>query len=232
MKKTIFKTTIAIFMAVGMVTLNSCEKETSIPPATSKSEVDENFGKFTKEITVYDETGENSAVLKLGSNDQSILDLWTAENFLLLSKVIEPTINDSIENTDEMSSDETFDVNSTRDIRVNIMMIARNFKDDVKSMALKLIMPDGDDLRLDWQYPVLYSTPGYHTYVLLRGDNVWKRGFFIIYLQNSPNATWIPQQADWEKLRDNKDVRYDIPYAARVHLKQKKDGEIIVDFWK
>lgn len=40
MKKTIFKTGIAILMAVGMVTLNSCKKETTTPPTTSKSEVD------------------------------------------------------------------------------------------------------------------------------------------------------------------------------------------------
>ena len=42
------------------------------------------FGKYSKEIVVTDAKGENSAVLLVGSNDKSYLDLWTEKNFELI----------------------------------------------------------------------------------------------------------------------------------------------------
>lgn len=231
MKKTIFKTGIAILMAVGMVTLNSCEKETTTPPTTSKSEVDQNFGKFTKEVTVYDETGKNSAVLKLGSNDQSILDLWTAENFTLIPITDAPADNEEIpeDNSDVSTDDEDGNISAS----VSVMILSRDLKDDVKAISLKPTVPDSGDLRLDWFYLTYYSIPGWDKFYSLIGRNFWRRAYADLYFTTYQSDSWRALFVD-RQIKNGENINSPISdvYAMKVITRQKKENEILVSFWK
>ena len=74
---------IQVLTAISVVgLLASCEKKDV--DIVTPSLYSDNFGKHTKELTIYDEAKENSAVLLVGSDDKSILDMWQSENFRLI----------------------------------------------------------------------------------------------------------------------------------------------------
>ena len=71
--------TIAILALAGfMAACNKDEGDIEMLPYS------DSFGKHLKTLTIYDDTGENSAELLVGADHQDILDLWQADNFRLV----------------------------------------------------------------------------------------------------------------------------------------------------
>ena len=105
---------------------------------------------FSKTIEVFDDCGLNSIVLKLTSDDQSVVDMYSAENFQL---IINPAPYDEPETDADVEDEEDADdIYSDDDaISVSISVMEKNFVEDVQDYELERTQPEGfKNLRAKW----------------------------------------------------------------------------------
>lgn len=123
----------------------SCTKEDAQSNVANQEE-------FSKLIEVFDDCGNNSIVLKVSSDDKSIVDMYSADNFQLLINPFEDeaeTPEDDAELDDENDEIDNFSKNDA--IKVCIGVIETRFVEEVESYSLEKFQPEEyNDLRASW----------------------------------------------------------------------------------
>jgi hypothetical protein len=232
----------AMFMVVG------CDEKEAVE---IKPDVYKNFGKFTKEITVYDESKENSAVILIGSDDESIVKMWETENFTLVpikeGEEVEEVVNrffakNAVEeksNTVESNVVESDEITA----KISIRFLSKNFTNDVSNFFLSTNDPYDEDLRAGWILETIHSDEyghvGQNIYnrvtCTVYGQNFWHRGYYKVeFLETWGNSffQWLtsPDNA-WVEIEDNDDPIpfYRNPcYTMVAHRKYKGTPNSVV----
>ncbi len=186
--------------------LASCEKKDA--DIITPLQYSDGFGKYTKELTIYDETRENSAVLLVGSNDKSILDMWQSENFqLIVSKnavdadanakaffaKYAPALSQKSATADEEpESDEVVAHITTR-------FISQNLQPDVVSVQLASLPPYDVDMR-GWKYETHYAQADASQKLtcIFRGGNFWHRGYCALDYKAYAGNPWSTIIGKWQ----------------------------------
>lgn len=215
-KSLVFNTLFVSVVAFATLFFNSCSKEESDQP--QQVNIDEEFGKYTKEVTVYDENKENSAVLLVGSDDESILNMWTSENFTLLPIKEGESIEDALglefseEAGDEL--DESLSkLDDSEDVaaKISTRFLSKNLQNGVTGVLLLSTDPYDDDMR-GWKYDTHYSeyygqpnsqNQGIVTYNVW-GYNFWHRGYYGMFmLVTSSSTNWSTIISEWKQIKKN-----------------------------
>ncbi|MBR2195169.1 MAG: hypothetical protein IKP62_07755 [Salinivirgaceae bacterium] len=147
--KSYVKTGLFAVAAIASATIYySCSKEDAQQPQTSE---------FSKTIEVFDDCGLNSVVLKLTSDDQSVVDMYSADNFQL---IINPVPYDEPETDAEVDDEEDDDEIYSDDdaVSVSIGVIEERFVEDVQGYELERYQPEGfKNMRAKWSSECFHS---------------------------------------------------------------------------
>lgn len=232
-QKCLYKSMFAIAaMATAVI---SCSKEDAQQPINN---IDAEFGKFTKELTIFDEEKNNSAVLLVGSDDESVLNMWTADNFTLIPIREGQTLADVFEsNAPEESLDEEDEVEDGDEdenvaASISTRFISKNLQDGVKNVALQITDPYDESMR-GWKY-------GTHECIYAGGNNIGEenrgwikctvyghnpihRGFYgISFLNYSYSTKWFDLVSEWKRIKNkDSDSKTAICYKMKATRKYK-----------
>ncbi|SNR15224.1 hypothetical protein [Tenacibaculum jejuense] len=222
MKKIKTLKTAFLFLVIATIPfLNSCSDESEM----SEIEAQESsfLGKFTKEITIYDTAKANSVTLEVGSNDASVLDLWSEESFELniLSKseeVIE--LNPGDENN---ASDD--DTNDDVGAEISYRIIRKNIVDTNKRLILTENPPYSDDVR-GWKYSTYYSEAidGNTVTVNIFGHNFWKRGYYSVSYKKTSSSGWSTIAGEWTRIKRNETKSFTRTPCYHMKARRKYKG--------
>lgn len=235
-QKCFYKSMFAIAaMATAVI---SCSKEDAQQPINN---IDAEFGKFTKELTIFDEEKNNSAVLLVGSDDESVLNMWTADNFTLipikegqsLADVFESNAPETIdENAEVIEYDEDDNVAAS----ISTKFVRKNLQDGVKNVALQTNDPYGNDMR-GWKYATHYSdylgqSNGMNQGIVtcnVYGRNAIHRGYYgISYLKYS-YSNWSTLVGEWTRIKNKETVSKSARcYKMKARRKYKGSNESVV----
>jgi hypothetical protein len=180
-----------------------CKKE---KPQTSMYVFNESdFGKYSKEIVVTDAKGENSAVLLVGSNDKSYLDLWTEKNFELIPVKYGENTMDVLkafyEGRKQTSKfDENIDETDTGK-EIFTMFISKNLKEDVETVLLCEKVPE--NCEKGWKYGTHYSyglDAGGTITCRVYGANFWWWGYYGLEWRPSVKHEWSTIVSEWKQV--------------------------------
>ena len=224
----VFLTMAVMFTALFF---NSCSKEDSI-----KTEEKDDFGKYTKELTIFDKNKENSAILKIGSNDESILNMWTADNFELVpikhGQTLADVMNATEDNGEEEISDESSDDEDIVAAEMSTMFISKNLKDGVRNVALTTKPPYDEDMR-GWSYDTHYSEAINNNTVTVNiyGHNRWRRGYWKASYKKRQSSGWSTIQGGWTKIRKGQSVSKTRTPCYKMKARRKyKKGSVTIEF--
>lgn len=220
-----------LFIAVLSITalfFNSCSKDESDQP--QQVNIDEEFGKYTKEVTIYDANKENSAVLLVGSDDESILNMWTSENFTLvpikegqsLAEIL--NLNNADNNETESIPDEE-NVDDVVAAEISYMVISKELDGDVSNIAIIENPPYSDDMR-GWSYSTYYSeaVEGNIVTVNIYGHNFWHRGYYAVSYLKYSTSSWSTIAGEWTRIKNGDTKSYTRNPCYRMKARRKYKG--------
>lgn len=177
-------------------------------------------------------------MLKLGSNDQSILEMWTADNFELLPilegqsfteafNAMYPSDENITDESDAIADDlKNEDVASS----LSIMFVSKNLNKGVKDVALTTI-PPGNDSR-DWNYQTYYSQINIDKTFYIERHNFWHRVFFGLQYMAYSTSSWSTIVSEWKKIGNNDSYSYtrNPCYQMKARVKYRSTSHFTIYF--
>lgn len=241
MKTTINKYFSVLIIGLTLLFAVGCEKSEE---TKKTSNIYEEFGNFTKEITIYDETKENSAVILVGSDDESILNMWSSENFTLgiikNEQDAETIVNEYVSKFPVEKNENVDDESDEISAKISIRFLTKDLTADVSNVFLLTNDPYDDDMR-GWTMETVYSDrygsvgQNVNNYVkcTFYGQNILYKGYYKLrYLVNRGDFyTWITNSSGlWEKIRRNEvDVYSRTPcYTMKAERKYKGNPNSVI----
>ncbi|MFP4557797.1 MAG: hypothetical protein ACLFNU_13090 [Bacteroidales bacterium] len=198
--------------------------------------IDKDFGKFTKELTVYDAAKENSAVILVGSDDKSILNLWNSENFSLLPREKDETL---VEVADKFFSTKDEDVEMSNAemsdfvAEISTMFISKKLKEGVANVILLTHEPREYVTRGWWSYDTHYSDHygagevGSMT-CFVYGYKWNNRGWWGLKYKRTFNHSWSTVVAEWKQIKNGEtDDETREGYKMRARRKYRNNSVLI-----
>lgn len=233
----------SVFAIVAMATaVISCSKEDAQQPVNS---IDDEFGKFTKELTIFDAEQNNSAVLLVGSDDKSVLDMWTADNFTLIPIKEGQTLADTYEsNASEETLDEEDEVDGGDEdenvaAKITTKFISKNLQNGVRNVALQITDPYDESMR-GWkygehicEYAGIYNSDRGRITCTVYGHNMIHKGYCGIYFLNYSYSTdWSELVGEWTRIKNNDHITKKATcYKMKATRKYKgKNNSVTVEF--
>jgi hypothetical protein len=222
---------LALFI-LSVALLNSCSKDDT---SVSKVSVGDEYGKYTKEIVVSDENSGNSIVLQLGSNDQSILEKWSAKNFGLLPILEGQSISEVISakySSTENAADEIEDGMQNENVAssLSIRIMSKNLKSGIKNVALTTFAPESD-LR-GWNYATYFSQINVDKTFYIERHSLLHRVYFGLKYMSNSTSTWSTIVSEWNKLnnKESYSVTRNPCYQMKARVQYKKTSHFTIYF--
>ncbi len=164
---------INFILALAVFCFFACDKKNDQDVIQTKSikEVSEEiyFGEYFKELVVYDESGMNSATIKIGTDDPAYFEMLTADNIKLIPVRAGQSATDAVNlfyrknglsYSDEcQEGDEMSDDNEEDGIHVYSMILSKSLADDVDGVVLINLAPNPS--KSDWQHQTDYAYGNY-----------------------------------------------------------------------
>ncbi|MDA3882426.1 MAG: hypothetical protein PF481_04030 [Bacteroidales bacterium] len=235
-KKSLFFSTLFIGVAFSTLLFNSCEKEdNALEPANTDANVT-----YSKDVQLYDKAGENSVIMRVSSDDQSLLKLYTSDNFEIIPIKNGQNLDEAlVEHYGEINSigadsaenleDETPNLDENAQV-IAFQIISKDLDDGVDNIAVNYVHPDDGDERAKWRY---YDHYGYEDYVTITRVNFWRRVYCGVYYQaSSPFSTWSTIVGTWYKLSNNEQINKGEvgSYRLKARIKTKKSSAYTIEF--
>lgn len=228
MKKLKYSAIYVIAALAMTLAFSSCKKEGDQKAMYLYDESD--FGKYSKELVITDAKGENSAILKVGSNDKSYLDLWTEKNFELIPVKFGEDTKEVLDaffagrTRGEMADEENFDDTDTGK-EIFTMFISKTLKDDVEKVLLYEKAPETGEK--GWKYATHYSyaldsggTITCHVY----GANFWHYGYYGLQWRGSVNQSWSTIVSEWKQVGRHDTFTHTRTNCYQMKARRKYDG--------
>lgn len=216
----------AIFALALIVMLNACKNsntEVNVPTADASQE-------FSKNITIFDKSGQNSIVMRVSAGDQSLINQYTAANFEFTAlKKGESLPKPQTTGTEE--NEEVADDNAATAQHISFEVIERSLAPEFSKIAVTFKHPEGQS-RADWGYYWHYSQVNVDQTAFITRRNFWKRVYFGLKYKPSSTSSWSTIVSEWYKLSNNQtyNVERNPCYQFRFHVKTKKQSAYTVNF--
>jgi len=225
---------------------HSCSKN-DVTDAPINTSIDEEFGKHLKELTIFDEANENSAVLLVGSDDASILNMWTAENFTLVPVKEGETTKEAVDaffakNAPIANDEAEVDEDALEDTGASIStkLLSTSLVDGVAKVVLHSTSPYDEDMR-GWTYQTHYSDyqgqAGENTGTVtcnVYGQNFWHRGYYGIQYKKYSSSSWSTVVSEWKQIKRGDTDEYSktpcYVMKARRKYKGSNNNSVLVEF--
>ncbi|MFA6925013.1 MAG: hypothetical protein WC223_12275 [Bacteroidales bacterium] len=203
-----------IITAAGLM-FASCKKEgkqvqTAIPVNNASSRnYDVNAdsqGKFKKEITVTDESGQNTAFFAVYSDDEKMLSDYLENNeFSLLTNKVEVEMLKSA-NSSESTRNANDEINTNEKPKIIVDLVTSNTIKDVKSLSLSIKTKQTRNYIMG--YPIGYTTSG--TFIGIVHNGLGHE----ILVRKEVRKKW---PGGWDYISSNFFLYYYSPYNASVY---------------
>lgn len=234
-------------LTIVVCLFSSCVENESLDINTDIDFLTE-FGKYRKELTVYDKSGKNSAVLLVGSDDESVLNLWKEDNFTLIPLRVGQTGQEAIDEFIETKGimNKNADKSSNKDdsehiaAQISTMFLSKNLGENIENVILYSQDPYDEDLR-GWRYDTHYSDyygsagANYGTVTcIFYGQNFWHRGYYGLQFINYQGNGWSTIVSEWKQIKRNEDHPYTrtpcYVMKARRKYKGSNNNSVLVEF--
>lgn len=225
--KTKLVTTLSVIGIFAMSLLfNSCSDESVVE--TEQNNIQQEFGEFKKEIKVFDKSKENSVVILLGTEDESVLNMWSSQNFDLKLIDKNQSLEDYYKTDDDISNREASSDDSEEiAAEISYTIISRSINVTGKRIVLEEKPPYSDDLR-GWSYSTYYSdedAASNHTVTVnIYGRNAWKRGYFGVSYKKYSYSGWSTIAGEWTRIKNNESKSYTRTPCYRMKARRKYKG--------
>lgn len=163
---------------------------------------------FSKEIEVFDLNKECSAIMKISSEDASLLNFYTEKNFKIIpvkeGQPFEEAV-DSYYKVNPMPEEETEDdedgdaaniIENSAGPTVNITKIREKLVEGVKFLAITSISPDFGDVR-GWNISTYWDFTG-SLYCDFKRTS-WVNNVYYGIAYNSQPYVWLVEYPQWAK---------------------------------
>lgn len=226
--KTKLVTTLSI---IGFFTMalffNSCADESVVQ--VEENSVQEELGKFQKELKIFDENEENSVVVLIGSDDQSVLNMWNAENFNLKLIDRNQSLEDVYASVENESRANSYNEDDSDEVAAEISytILSKNINVGNKRIILEEVPPYNEDMR-GWSYSTHYSvadTSSDHTVTVnVFGRNAWKRGYYGVQYKRYSYSGWSTIVSEWKRIKNNETASHTETPCYRMKARRKYKG--------
>lgn len=217
---------INFILALAVFCFFACDKKKDQDVIQTKSikEVSEKlyFGEYFKELVVYDESGMNSATIKIGTDDLAYFELLTADNIKLIPVRAGQSATDAVNlfyrknglsySDEYQEGDEMSDDNEEDGIHVYSMILSKSLAEGVDDVILVNLTPNPS--KSDWQYQTDYGYApttgvfsGFQEAVFI-GQNGLYVGYYrlnYMLLDTQEISTIV---SNWTKIRTNQTHQY------------------------
>ncbi|MGI6478319.1 MAG: hypothetical protein ACOX0M_02630 [Salinivirgaceae bacterium] len=224
-----------LFITVVSIALlfNSCSEKES----TNPNQLDQ---KYSKNIEIFDKSGKNSIILKVSSDEESIVSFYSADNFELLINP-EPFVAEETTEDTEDDSDDDFDNYSDKDaISITMGVIEERFSDNVVEYEIVKTYPiEIQDMRASFTKEHYYST---RDGVRIKRTS-WNRRVYVWTKYCNANCGtgdadieygWISANYNDYKLNNNEEISDEVcgsTYMGIVVRAKKHSGKYSHNFY-
>lgn len=196
-----FKHTFSVIIVFALFAINTaCNDDNEVLKS-------ENY--FSTEFEIFDETGQNSVVLSLSSNDKSVIDLYSADNFDL---VLNPQKDEYVV-TEEDQSTLFADKFKGEALKIAFGVIQENFVEECDNYDIVETQPDLSGLRASFSEKAFWTDKDG---VRCKRNNMFRRVYITTkYCKNdcnSPNLddineNWATGFYGNEKIKNKQEYR-------------------------
>ncbi len=231
----------------------SCEKEETKNATGDLQSVvalaeELSFGEFSKMLTIYDETGENSALIKIGSDDEEYFNLISDKTLAIIPVKQGESALDALNEynsknyPEELSSEEAIEEEDDSGIEGNTLkcyaaVLSTSLVDDVEGLIFINNTPN--PTKAEWETHDIYGfsprTGAYYGIQTAKfiGQNNWHVGYYGLEY-NPLNDTIVSTiVSNYQKIRTGQTVektRTNCNYMV-AHLKYKgTPPSVVVEF--
>lgn len=232
-QKNIFKTLLFFAISATLI-LSSCSKEDEQGLNNT-----DNQTTFSKEITLQDESGENSIVMRVSSDDPSLVENYSKDNFKITAvpfgKTTAEVLNTIYDTNDEASSEDLendADVSTVNAPEVNFETISKNLKDGIKNVAITFSHPESNDDRASWKIYTHTSDINIDHVAFITRHSVTRRVYVGLEYKATSASSWSSIISAWDKLK-NKEVINEYKstcYQFKMRVKTKKSSAYTYSF--
>ncbi len=222
---------LTIVSVIGLVTtallFNSCSDEATIE--SDENRIVQELGEFKKEIEIFDKSKENSVVLLIGSNDISVLNMWSAKNFDLNIIDENQSLEDFFKSVNKGNNRNATNEDSSEEVAAEIgyTIIRKNINASGKRYFLQENPPYNEDVR-GWSYSTLYSdadASSTHTVTAnIYGRNAWKRGYFGVQYKKYSYSGYSTIASEWTRIKNNESKSYTRTPCYKMKVRRKYKG--------
>ena len=225
------KTTLIVGLLAMMFLAVGCKKET---PQTSSFIYDESdFGKYTKELVIKDQKGENSAILLVGSNDKSYLDLWTENNFELIpvkfgentKDVLDAYFGNKKQTETNMEENGEYEDYVDTGKEIFTMFLSKNLQENVEKVLLYEKAPNTGEK--GWKYETHLSRAldaGGTITCYVYGGNFWHWGYYGLQWRSSVYQDWATIVSEWRQVGRNDTFTHSKTKCYQMKARRKYTG--------
>lgn len=198
---------------------------------------------FSKEIEVFDLNNECSAVMKISSEDASLLDFYTEKNFEIIPVKEGQTFDEAVDayyalypipEDEDLTEDEDDDESIIEDSdapTVNIEKLSENLVEGVQYLAITSIAPDFGDAR-GWNISTYWDFD-HHRYADIKRKSWLHKTYFGLHYEysNLTSGGWLVPYPKW--MKNNKTYSYEAPdgtYYWNFKVKYRKTKHFTYSF--
>ncbi len=230
----IFKSRIVFslaLMAFMGLFFNSCQKEANEVAPKADTEILEH----SRTITAFDKSGENSADIVLTTNDLSLLNKYSAENFELIpimenedAATVISNFYGNTQSNDNEEEDTTVEEEDTTTPNFVIEVQNVNKAAAVKAVSITFKHPESGDDRA-WKYKTHKS---YNDCMFIQRTSAWHRVYYGLEYRASSTSGYTTDTARYKKLNNNEVYTKCITsYQLVLDVKYKKTSHYTCYFY-
>ncbi len=199
---------------------------------------------FSKEIEVFDLNNKCSAVMKISSEDASLLDFYTEKNFEIIPVKEGQTFDEAVDayyalnpitedeglTEEEEEEDDESIIDDSDAPTVNIEMVSENLVDGVKYLAITSIAPDFGDAR-GWHISTYWDFVP-HRYADIKRTSWAHKTYYGLHFGPS-TYNWLVFYPKW--MKNNRTYSHEIPdnplgYCWNFKVKYRKTKHFTYSF--
>ncbi|MFO7867977.1 MAG: hypothetical protein R6U95_01600 [Bacteroidales bacterium] len=237
-KSYIFSSLFVGAIIIFFMNITSCSKDDKINDNSQQLHEPINF---SKEIQLYDASGENSVIMQVSSKDTSLVAMYSADNFEIIpikqgqttSEAIKEyygSTSQEVSSDYEQDSDGDFAENGTESSSISFEVISKDLSAETRNVAVTYVHPDDGDERAKWRYYDHYS---FDDCVTITRVSFWRRVYVGVYCKKkSPYSSWSTITGAWYKLRNNEQHnKCEVgSYRLKARVKTKKSSAYTIEF--
>lgn len=222
---------------VATALFSSCTREEANP---SKPQATNYKQEYSKRIQLFDKSGQNAVIIRVSSEDQSLVEQYSSKNFEVVPIRKGQSLNEAVQayygtrNEDQESLEEASEEAYVDAANISFEIISMELSEEHINIGLTFIHPEDNSLRASWKYYTHYSAAGQglEQTASIERHSFWRRVYFGMYYKAYSWSGWSTIISPWRKLSNNDSysANRNPSYQFKVRVKTKKSSAYTVSF--